>query len=254
MIEPYWKSKDGRHVVYCGDCREILPHVKNVDVIITDPPYGISHVALQGQKRTGKRVGAVNTWHPKSLWDNEIKQEWGELSSACSDVIVWFGNWKKRDQVESMISHKLRCEIIWAKDCHVGPPCPVAPRDERIWIFSKEAITPTRFETSVWDEDIIPTWSHKDHLNEKPLRLMVRLVSFFNAETICDPFMGSGTTGVACVRLNRRFIGIEISQEYCDIAVERIKRELSQPRLELEPHKSNFEQASLLPEMESANG
>lgn len=249
MIEPYWTSKDGRFIVYCGDCTEILPNLEKVGAIITDPPYGISHAAIQGQDRTGKRTGAVNSWHPKSVWDKEIKSEWGSLCCDCSEIIVWFGHWKKREQVEKIVSYPLRCEIVWAKDCHVGPPCPVASRDERIWIFSKYAVIPTRFETSVWDEKIIPTWNYKEHINEKPLLLMVRLVSFFDSKSIIDPFMGSGTTGVACVRLNRRFIGIEISEEYCKIAVERIKRELSQPRLALEEPKS-FEQTKLFDELE----
>ena len=73
---------------------------------------------------------------------------------------------------------------------------------------------------------------------------MIRIVSWIDANTILDPFMGSGTTGVACARLGRKFIGIEISKEYCDIAIERIKGELSQPRLELEPQ-PNFEQAKI---------
>jgi len=72
------------------------------------------------------------------------------------------------------------------------------------------------------------------HPCQKPVGLMVWCIKLTKYNNILDPYMGSGTTGVACAQLNRSFIGIEISEEYCNIAVERIKRELSQPRFEFE--------------------
>jgi hypothetical protein len=69
------------------------------------------------------------------------------------------------------------------------------------------------------------------HRCEKPSPLCVQLIKLTDGETILDPFMGSGTTGVACIRTGRRFIGVEIEPKYCAIAVERMERELSQPCL-----------------------
>ena len=90
--------------------------------------------------------------------------------------------------------------LVWDERLsHVEePPCPVAMRDERIWLFAAEGIVGRTFETSVWDHPIIPTWGFKHHKNEKPVSLMERLVAFLGPASILDPFMGSGTTGVAC--------------------------------------------------------
>ena len=131
--------------------------------------------------------------------------------------------------------HPIRSEIVWAKNCHMGPPSPVASRDERIWIFSEKGIKGATFETSVWDQPIIPTWAHKHHKNEKPVSLMVRLIRWLDPQTILDPFMGSGTTGVACVKLGRKFIGIEIDPGYFDIACKRIREAYRQPDFFVEP-------------------
>lgn len=218
-----------------GDCRDILPTLGKVDAVVTDPPYGIGDAPIRGQGRTGKRAGAVNAWHSESYWDASIEPEWATLCAATSPVVAWFGHWRKREEVEAAMPHTLRAEIVWAKDCHVGPPCPVAMRDERIWLFSAAGIKGCTFETSVWDHPIIPTWSFKHHKNEKPVSLMVRLLSFLGCNTVLDPFMGSGTTGVACVNLGRSFVGIEREAEHFETACRRIEEAYKQPRLFAEP-------------------
>lgn len=214
----------GAATLYLGDCRDILPTLGKVDAVVTDPPYGISDAPIKGQGLTVKRRGAVNLWHPESDWDHSIDSEWPRLCADVAPIVAWFGHWRKRGEVEAAMPHKLRAEIVWAKNTHVGPPCPVAMRDERIWLFSDRAIKGARFETSVWDCPIIPTWSHKHHKNEKPVPLMTRLLAFLDPQTCCDPFMGSGTTGVAAVQMGRKFIGIELDLGYFDIACRRIEQ------------------------------
>jgi DNA modification methylase len=204
-----------------GDCLEVMPMLGKVDAVVTDPPYGISDAPIQGQGRTGKRVGASATWFKPSDWDKSLNPAWG-LVCDVAPTVAWFGQWRRREDVAAFMRHPLRTEIVWAKDCHMGPPSPVAPRDERIWLFAEKGIKGATFETSVWDHPVIPTWSHKHHKNEKPVGLMSRLIQWLGAETILDPFMGSGTTGVACVNLGRSFIGIELDPDYFEIAVKRI--------------------------------
>lgn len=111
----------------------------------------------------------------------------------------------------------------------MGPPSPVAPRDERIWVFSESGIKPATFETSVWDHPVIPTWAHKEHKNEKPEGLMKRLIQWLGPSSVLDPFMGSGTTGVAAAKLGLQFVGVEIDEQHFDIACRRIEAAYKQP-------------------------
>ena len=110
---------------------------------------------------------------------------------------------------------------------HVGPPCPVAMRDERIWIFAPTGIKGQRFETSVWDVKVIPTWDYKHHKKTRsPFVSMTRLVSWMPDGAILDPFMGSGSTLRATKDLGRKAIGIEIEERYCEIAARRMGQEV----------------------------
>ncbi len=213
----------GRATLHLGDCRDVLPVLPKVDAVVTDPPYGINDSPIKGQGRTCQRRGATNDWHPESDWDSFIDPLWPALCADSAPVVAWFGHWRKRGEVEAAMPYPSRAEIVWAKDCHVGPPCPVAMRDERIWLFSDSGIKGARFETSVWDCPIIPTWAFKHHKNEKPVALMARLLAFLDPAIVCDPFMGSGTTGVAAVQMGRDFIGVEREAKYFDIACRRIE-------------------------------
>jgi len=225
----------GRATLYCGDCRDILPTLGKVPAIVTDPPFGIADAPIAAKKdREGVRRGGVNDWHKPSDWDKFIDPEWPRLCGQTSDIVAWFGHWRKRGEVEAAMPLRLRCEIIWAKDTHVGPPCPAAMRDERIWLFSATGFKPGRFDTTVWDEPIIPTWSHKHHKNEKPISLMKRLIAFVGQPLVCDPFMGSGSTGVAAVQMGRDFIGIEQDPDHFDIACKRIEQAQRQGDLFIE--------------------
>ena len=218
-----------------GDCLEILPTLDKIDAVVTDPPYGIADAAFKGRDRSGKRVGGSNTWHAESHWDKSIDPAWAAACASCADTVAWFGHWRKREQVEAAMPLPLRAEIVWAKDCHVGPPSPLAMRDERIWLFSVAGISGLTFETSVWDQPIIPTWSHKHHKNEKPVALMMRLIRFLGPQSVIDPFMGSGTTGVACADLGLKFTGVEREAEHFETACRRIEEAYRQPRLFAEP-------------------
>lgn len=228
------KEQIGDCTLYLGDCLEVMPTLGKVDAVITDPPYGISDAPIKGQGRTCARKGRESIWFKPSDWDKSINPAFGAVCEQSS-FVAWFGQWRKREEVASFMKWPLRSEIVWAKDCHVGPPCPVAARDERIWIFAQHGIKGATFETSVWDHPIIPTWAHKNHKNEKPETLMSRLIKWAGAKTILDPFMGSGTTLVACAKLGRKGIGIELDPDYFEIACRRVEEAYRQPDLFVPP-------------------
>jgi hypothetical protein len=175
-------------------------------------------------KRSGKRSGGDNVLaQAESEWDASIDPEWPKLCAAIAPTVAWFGHWRKRTRSRLQCLTRSVPRLSGPKTAHVGPPCPLAMRDERIWLFSESGIMGAHFETSVWDVPIIPTWSFKHHKNEKPVALMKRLIAWLNPSICCDPFMGSGTTGVAAVEQGRDFIGIEQDPDHFTIACKRIE-------------------------------
>lgn len=228
-MQPYYEHAG--ITIYHGDCRDILPTLDKVDLVLTDPPYGIKDKPQGPSKKIhNARSGRArkNTWHPASDWDAMIDPKWCRLACEAADIVAWFGHWRKRIEVEAAMTHPLRAEIIWAKDTHVGPPCPLAMRGERIWIFAAQDIKGNCFETTIWNEPVIPTWKYKHHKNEKPESLMRRLVKWLPGQTILDPFIGSGTTLRAAKDLGHRAIGIELEEQYCEIAARRLAQEVLQ--------------------------
>ncbi len=234
-MTPYWQSSDGSITIYHGDMRDLCATLR-ADAVVTDAPFAISDAPLRQGVRTGAakgggkrktvRPGRDNTWHAPSDWDRDFDPLWCVRACEAAPVVAWFGSWRRRSNAEAAMSHPIRCEIIWAKDMHVGPPCPAAMRDERIWIFSRAGFTGQHFETTVWDEPVIPTWAKRLHKNEKPVRLISRLVRWVAPPTwsILDPFMGSGTTLAVCAALGRKCSGIDANEEHCETAARRLDR------------------------------
>ena len=188
-----------------GDCREVLPTLPKVDAVITDPPYGISanKQTLGKGKKEFDRGGD---------WDDEAPDIRGLLALAPL-VCVWGGNYFA-DQLpvsnDWLVWHKLNdgrsfseCELAWSN-------------------FGKQ----TRHLSHHWSGE------EKEHPTQKPLPVMLWCVQQAgDAPTIEDPFMGSGTTGVACMMLGRAFIGIEREPKYFDIACRRIEDAQRQSRM-----------------------
>lgn len=205
-----------------GDCREILPTLGKVDAVVTDPPYGLGERLHGGTK--------------------------GEWSQHFETAPAW-----DRETVSAALIARLTegAAIIWGGNYYDLPPV----RGWLSWDKMQEHSS-GHFEMA-WTNIDIPTRTFryaraqlasegKEHPTQKPLPLMQWCLGFLpDAETILDPFMGSGTTGVACVNLGRRFIGIEIEPRYFDIAVRRIEEAYRQPRLFAEPKPKATQEALL---------
>lgn len=200
------KEVIGDATLYLGDCMEVLPTLGKVDAVITDPPYGL------GAKLSGGSWGATKDSKEVLVWDNFPPQAivgWLlDLSSVC---VIWGGNY--------FTLPPSRGWLIWDKANAV----PTAADCEMAWT-SVDRNT-KRFRA--------PVEPHRSgHPTEKPLGLMAWCIQQMGEqEMILDPFMGSGTTGVAAIQLGRKFIGIEREPKYFDIACRRIEQAVSQGQL-----------------------
>ncbi|OYV97154.1 MAG: hypothetical protein B7Z68_04055 [Acidobacteria bacterium 21-70-11] len=201
-----------------GDCREILPMVGKVDAVLMDPPYGLGDL-WAGGGGTSKSSWMFNPVEARS-WDYAAP-DWIHEIVIDTPSIVWGGNY---------FSLPLsRGWLVWDK----GVPDFTTGHSELAWTNLSQPIRNLKLFPNV----MTPTGrdGRKLHPTQKPVEVMKWCLSFLpDAETILDPFMGSGTTGVACVKLGRKFIGIEIDEGYFDIACKRIREAYAQPDMLIE--------------------
>ena len=191
----------GDATLYHGDCLEILPTLPKVDAVITDPPYGL-----------GIAANPVRQKHERMKWDDSPVD--GKMLAACiaaaPQAIVWGGNYFDLPPNQ--------CFLIWDK---------VQPEDFSL-AMCEYAWTNLKGPAKLFRRHVVSY--EKRHPTQKPSELMVWCVGKTTG-IVLDPFMGSGTTGVACAQLGRKFIGIEIERKYFDIACERIDNAYRQQRL-----------------------
>lgn len=214
----YEKQQIGPHVLYRGDCLEVLPTLGKVDAVVTDPPYGIGEASGKNKSRS---LLALSKDYGHDAWDdNPVSQKLiDSIIKTSENAIIFGGNYYAMPPTS--------CWLVWDKvngktdfaDCELA------------WTNLKKAVRKITFQ---WHGMIRACGEQRgDHPTQKPIRVMELCIGHLpdNANTILDPFMGSGTTGVACVNLGRKFIGIEKERKYFDIACERIQRATNQGRL-----------------------
>ena len=214
----------GDATLYRGDCRDILPTVGDVGAVVSDVPYGVSFVSARNGQFKGVAIAQDDTTEARDY----------VLKWASGKPAIVFGSWKIARPENT------RARLIWDKGDHVGMgdlSLPWKPNDEEIYVigsgFSGHRIGGVLKHNAVAGTVAVSQGRH--HPTEKPVSLMMELVERCPPGAILDPFMGSGTTGVACVRLSRPFVGIEIDHGYFDIACRRIEEAYRQPRLFAEP-------------------
>lgn len=204
----------GDATLYHGDCLEILPTLPKVDAVITDPPYGM---AFQSNRRTVDHAPIANDGDDRMLqWACQIPVahsryvfcRWDNLRVVPmpKSCVTWVkNNWSMGD-LDHEHARQTEVALFWPGDDHGWP-------EKRPTDVVHAARTGNEF-----------------HPTEKPVHLMEQVCRWTRG-LVLDPFMGSGTTGVACAQLGRKFIGIEIERKHFDIACERIDNAYRQQRM-----------------------
>ena len=205
---PIAKVEIDNATLYLGDCVEILPTLNGINAVITDPPYGIKRFE-KGSLRFDKK----GEYKDGIKWDKKPPKEFFDmLLNVAPQSIIWGSNnfelptseyflvWDKLQTVDNFAS----AELAYT---NIKMPAKV-------------------FRYGIHQHNKI----EKDHPTQKPVSLMEWCISFCKeTQTICDPFMGSGTTGVACAKMGKLFVGIEKDPKYFDIACKRIELAYAQP-------------------------
>ena len=211
----------GNATLYLGDCLDILPGLPPVDAVITDPPYGIG----AAKKDFAPRGKAQPRDYPgNDDWDSvpASPESIRHIQAASKWQAIFGGNYFDLPPTS--------CWLVWDKmntgdfaDCELA------------WTNWPKAVRRIQWR---WNGMIRQGNESRFHPTQKPLGVMRWVIDLCPAsQTILDPYMGSGTTGVACMQMGRQFIGIEKEPKYFDIACRRIEQAQKQPDMFIEPVK-----------------
>lgn len=212
FADPYYLNSDFGIALYCGDCREILPAL-SFDAVLTDPPFGIDYDSGYGSDVWGN--GAVS-----GDADTLVRDE--ALAIIGNVPALVFGSWKQPRPKGT------RTLLVWDTLGALGMgdlQIPWKPSHQEIYVLGDRKGFAGRRDSDVISHPPVQSMAKNGRLHQmqKPVKLLEKLLEKLVGETICDPFMGSGSTGLACLNLGRKFIGIEIDPGHCETAKQRIE-------------------------------
>ncbi len=211
-MKPYY-DHDGI-VMYHGDCREILPHLPKVDLVLTDPPYGLNDKWGSWATKPGNGAGrgSGRLWGKTPAWD--VAAPDAEIIDAAvskgTHAIVWGGNYFKLPIRSSW--------LVWDKGADT-----IQSQAELAWSNLSIAVRVFSLTTLAAFGNGGRNGEYKEHPTQKPLPLILWCIGLSDSASILDPFMGAGTTLVAAKRLGRYATGIEIEEKYCEVAARRVE-------------------------------
>ena len=202
-----------------GDCLEVLPTLTGIDACVTDPPYGIG--------MDGGKVGRAK--YEQLEWDSS-PADIGPVVAMSVPTVVWGGNYFHLPPSQKWLVWDKKNDPTTFADCELA------------WTNIAGSVRVFRW---LWSGPYQEKREDRYHPTQKPVALMEWCLGHLPAAaaTVCDPFMGSGTTGVACAKRGLRFIGIEREPEYFDIACRRIEAAYKQPDMFIEQGRREKPQA-----------
>lgn len=237
----------GNATLYLGDCMEVLPTLPKVDAVITDPPYSDkTHDNAKSNAGGGRGIKAIDF---KAIDFKAIAALLSALQPLCSGWVVANMDWRHIAEIEDAgLPFELVRFGVWVKT----NPMPQISADRPANGWDGIAYLFPRGKKKAWNGGgahgnwIGPLVTDGAHPTGKPVAMVSQWVERFThrAQTILDPFMGSGTTGVAAMRLGRQFIGIEREPKHFDIACRRIEQAQAQAQL-FEPEAPKAEQMAM---------
>jgi len=195
--------------VICGDCLEVMKHIPDgaVDLVVTDPPYNVG--INYGEKTNDNKEDFIK-------WISPIFKELRRISKT---TLITTGHYRLADYAEI---EKWKWLIAWHKPASIKRSPVGFTNFEPIALWGKGS----NGHVDIFQAPIVVDDGLNDHPCPKPIRwARYQLKMFPKAKIIFDPFLGSGTTAVACKQLGRKFIGIEINPDYCKIAEDRLRQE-----------------------------
>ena len=214
----------GDATLYLADCMDVLPTLGGVDAVVTDPPYGISHSSNHGASWQGRQIA------------NDADTSARDSALEGFENVAAFGTWKTPPIAGA------KGALVWDKGPAFGMGDLSFPwKGSWEMIYLRGRIWRGTREEGVLRGHIQVSWESRgrSHPHQKPVSLIAALLKKLPRDAVVlDPFMGSGTTGVACAKLGRRFIGIEIDPGYFDIACKRIEEAYRQPDMLVEAERA----------------
>jgi site-specific DNA-methyltransferase (adenine-specific) len=223
-----------RATLFCGDCREILANIEPHDGVVTDPPYGINvntniNRFSGGKKNWRRGKASKRAYNGKAIAMDDADFDPRILLDLPGDKVIW--GWNNFPD----LLPKGAC-LVWLKkgDAQFGTFLSDA---ELAWMSKGHGVY-------CYPRTIVAPYE-RVHPTQKPVRLMEWCIGKLNPKTVLDPFMGSGSTGVAAIRMGLRFTGIERDPDYFETACRRIEEALAQPDMLIDVQPEQVQEALL---------
>jgi site-specific DNA-methyltransferase (adenine-specific) len=224
-----------------GDCRDVLPTLGKVDHIITDPPYSERTHAGHDAGAADARDGAERDGLGYAALSEKATEAIARMfAEAAEGWVAWMTDHTLAPAIEAALRQSGRYVFAPLPFHHPGRSVRLTgdgPSSWTDWIIVARTAAQHKWGTLPGGYVAGPGWNDKQRMGGKPTRLMQLLVNDYSrpGELVCDPFMGAGTTGVACAKEGRRFVGIEIDPDAFETACRRIEAAQRQHDLFIEP-------------------